>query len=206
MGNKRVGLFLALMAALMLTACGEAASTVGNVRGTQEDKQDADAQPSAQAGEEDSAKSGGEEENASAAADQGGSEEGYVFTYRDITMSVDTDAAPVLEALGEAKSYYEAASCAFEGLDKIYTYNDFEIYTYPAGDKDMISGIIFRSDIVSTPEGIAIGADAAKVKEIYGEGLEEEGNLVYEKGGMRLSFVVQEDKVASIEYQSTALD
>ncbi len=57
-GNKRAGLLLALMAALMLTACGEAASTVGNVRGTQEDEQEAGDQPSARAGEETSAKSG----------------------------------------------------------------------------------------------------------------------------------------------------
>ena len=58
----------------------------------------------------------------------------YVFTTGDgVTVSVDEDMAQVLTDLGEAQSYFEAESCAFEGLDKTYTYPGFVITTRPDG-------------------------------------------------------------------------
>lgn len=130
---------------------------------------------------------------------------GYVFTYNGTSIQVDADAAPIVSALGDPVSYFDAASCAFEGLDKFYSYNGFELNTYPSGDKDYISAIVFRDDSVSTDEGVCIGDSADKVKEVYGEGTEESGMLVYEKDGMKLCFVVK-DTVVSIEYRSTVLD
>ena len=46
---------------------------------------------------------------------QGTQAKGYVFIYNGVTVSVDGDMAPILEAFGEPADYYEAASCAFEG-------------------------------------------------------------------------------------------
>lgn len=130
---------------------------------------------------------------------------GYVFTCKGTSVQVDADAAPVVSALGEPVSYYEAASCAFEGLDKFYTYNGFELHTYPSEDKDYVSAIVFIDDSVSTAEGVSIGDTLEKVKEAYGEGTEESGMLVYEKDGMKLCFILK-DTVVSIEYRSTVLD
>ena len=41
---------------------------------------------------------------------------------------MNTDVAPVIEALGEPLHYFESESCAFKGLNK-YTYGGFEIST-----------------------------------------------------------------------------
>ena len=140
----------------------------------------------------------------SAGTVQGG--KGYVFTYKGTTIQVDADAAPIVEALGEPASYYEAASCAFEGLDKIYSYSGFELNTYPSGDKDLVSAVVFRDDSVSTAEGVCIGDTLEKVKQVYGDDCtEEDGMLVYEKDGMKLCFILKED-VAAIEYRSTVLE
>ncbi len=138
----------------------------------------------------------------------GGSGKGYTFSANGITIGMDVDAAPILEKLGDPASYFEAASCAFEGLDKMYTYSGFEVDTYPAAeDKDCVSAVILKDDSVSTPEGVAIGDSRDKVVEAYGDGFKEEnGSLVYEKDGMKLSFILQDDAVASIEYRSTVLD
>ena len=130
---------------------------------------------------------------------------GYVFKVGDVTVEVDGDAAPVIEALGEPASYFEAASCAFEGLDKIYTYNGYEIDTYPAQERDLVAAVILKDDSVSTAEGICIGDSLEKLLEAYGEGVQENGMLVYSRDGMKLCFILQEDSVVSIEYRSTAL-
>lgn len=130
---------------------------------------------------------------------------GYVFTYNNTAISVDADAGAIVAALGDPVSYYEAKSCAFDGLDKIYSYSGFDMNTYPSGDKDYVSAVVFRDDSVSTAEGISIGDSLEKVKQAYGEGTEEGGMLVYEKDGMKLCFILKDDVIA-IEYRSTVLD
>lgn len=132
---------------------------------------------------------------------------GYVFVYKGTTIEVDADVAPIVEALGEPASYFEAASCAFEGLDKIYTYSGFELNTYPSGEKDQVSAVVFKDDSVSTAEGVCIGDTLEKVQQVYGEdGTEENGMLVYAKDGMKLCIIMKDGSVASIEYRSTVLE
>lgn len=124
-------------------------------------------------------------------------------------MEIDADAAPILDQLGEPVSYFEAASCAFDGLDKMYTYHGFELDTYPDGDKDYVSGVILKDDSVLTAEGIGIGDTREELEQAYpgeGAGREENGMLVYEKDGMKLCFILQEDEIISIEYRSTVLE
>ena len=146
---------------------------------------------------------------ADTAEDQEGSSAaaGYVFHAStgsgECDVCPDQDMAEVLAALGEANSYFEAASCAFEGLDKMYTYSHFEIDTYPDGETDRISMIIFWDDLVSTAEGISIGSSFEKLQEVYGEDYTfEDGYYIYEKNGAELCFLVSDDAVSSIQYRS----
>ncbi len=131
---------------------------------------------------------------------------GYIFEYKGTKVEIDGEAAPVVEALGEAASYFEAPSCAFEGIDKTYTYSGFELDTYPQGEVDHISAVVFKDDSVATAEGICIGDTREKLEEAYGAGTEEGGMLVYAKDGMKLCFILQGDEVVSIEYRSTVLE
>lgn len=132
---------------------------------------------------------------------------GFVFETEGVSFTADQDMAQVLEKLGEPVSYYEAASCAFQGLDKIYTYQHFEINTYPDGDRDLISSIVLKDDLISTPEGLSIGQTKAEMEAIYGTDYETRGNMcVYTKDGMHLSVLVEGDAVTSIEYDSAVLD
>lgn len=131
---------------------------------------------------------------------------GYVFVSGGTTVEIDALAAPIVEKLGKPVSYFESASCAFEGLDKKYTYKGFDLDTYPSGKDDMVSAVVFKDDSIKTPEGIGIGDSAKKVKEVYGEGEEAGGMLVYAKDGMKLNFIIKDGDVASIEYRTTVLD
>lgn len=132
---------------------------------------------------------------------------GWTFQAGDVTLTPDMDMSAIADQLGEPKSYFEAASCAFEGLDKIYTYTSFEIETYPRDTADCIKSIVLKDDTVSTVEGVSIGDSEDKVRETYGAPAEEStGKLVYQKEKTNLVFVISSGVVASIEYDSMVME
>ena len=96
--------------------------------------------------------------NSAAPNNSGSNPKDYVFKSGSTTISMKAEAAPLLKALGAYKTSYEAPSCAFDGMDKIYSYGAYDILTYTADGKDFISGVVLRDDTVETPEGIAIGS------------------------------------------------
>ena len=126
----------------------------------------------------------------------------FTFTTADgKAVAVNADMADVLAELGEGQSYFEAESCAFEGLDKTYTYPGFVITTRPDGDKDYVNSIRLTDDTVTTGEGVYIGSSEADVKAAYGEdGGDAEGMLSYTAGDVTLNFILEDGVVTSIEY------
>ena len=130
---------------------------------------------------------------------------GFVFTYNGTEITVDADAAPIVEALGEPNQYFESPSCAAEGIGKLYTYSDFEIQTYPDGDKDLILYVLLRTDNVATAEGIDLSSSRDDIIAAYGEPTSEAtGAMTYEKDGVSLVFIFNGDSLISIEYDSPA--
>ena len=132
---------------------------------------------------------------------------GYVFESNGVKVGVDMEAAAIVAALGEPNSYFEAPSCAFDGLDKTYNYGSFEISTYEQDGKDYITSVVFCDDLIETPEGVSLYETKADMVKAYGEGyVEEYGMLVYAKDGMKLMFLLKEDEITSIQYASTVLE
>ena len=115
-------------------------------------------------------------------------------------LKIDQDMSEALTALGEPLSYFEAASCAFEGLDKTYTYAGFVISTRPEGEKDFVNSILLTDDSVTTPEGAYIGCPKADVVAAYGEGNDLGALLTYTLGDCTMNFIITDEKVVSIEY------
>ena len=127
--------------------------------------------------------------------------DGYVFTHNGVDIVLGEEAAPKLEALGEAANYFESPSCAFNGIDKTYSYGGVELYTYPEGDKDYFLSVILVDDSVKTPEGIYIGSTLDSMLGAYGEGYaEDKGLYTYTKGKMSLAFLVDGGEVVTITY------
>ena len=126
---------------------------------------------------------------------------GYAFTTpNSCTVAIDDDMAQVLEELGEPQSYFEAASCAFEGLDKTYTYSGFTIITRPE-EADLVTSILLTDDSTATPEGIYIGSPAESVTAAYGAADKQADTLLsYTRGGTTLNFILNDGVVISIEY------
>ena len=53
-------------------------------------------------------------------------EESYAFKTGDTVISMGAEAAPILKALGKAKSTFEQDSFYYKGKTLIYTYDNFE--------------------------------------------------------------------------------
>lgn len=133
--------------------------------------------------------------------DSGNKNEEFVFKCKDVVITPNDEAEGIIEKLGKYISYDESNSCAFEGLDKVYKYSGFEIQTYPVKNKDYIYSITFLNDMVSTVEGVSIGASREKVIEIYGDKYESIGdNISYTLGKTSLQFIFRDGKVTSIKY------
>lgn len=129
----------------------------------------------------------------------------YVMNYQGCDLPANADFAPLLAYLGDPANYFEAESCAFEGLDKTYTYDAVEIITYPDEDVDRISTVRILTNAVSTPEGITIGSTPEDVTAAYGEEYDAIGQqYTYEDGDCLLSILFQDGKAISVEY--TALN
>lgn len=133
--------------------------------------------------------------------------EGYVFSAKGVSIVIDSDVAPVLSSLGDPGSYFEEASCAFDGIDKTYSYSGFEIKTYPTDSGDRIQGVFLTDDRVQTAEGLRVGSSKADMESLYGTDYTVKGTeYTYEKGGMTLRVTMKDDTVNLITYASEILD
>ncbi len=130
------------------------------------------------------------------------------FRVGNTEIRLNTQAAPVLQALGEARECSESPSCAFEGLDRIYIYSGFRIQTYEADGTEYLYSVEIVDDSVSTPEGITIGASKDDVIAKYCAGTppyrteEENGRIlcISNDGAYTLQFLLRNEKVTNIQY------
>ena len=127
----------------------------------------------------------------------------FSFTYKDVIIELNSNISDILGALGEPSSILESPSCAFDGIDRIYSYPGIQIYTYPVGDDDFIHTIGFFTDAVSTTEGkIFLGNNSQAVIDAYGpDHTYETGMYRYTRGKTVLEFLVEDDIVIGITYR-----
>jgi len=137
-------------------------------------------------------------------ADTAPEEDSWYFEKDGVKVFMNVPAEPVIQALGEYRNSYEAPSCAFDGMDVVYTYPGYEILSYEQEGEAAISGVVLRDDTVETAEGISIGSDAAAVEEVYGKLEEGATNLRVTKGNCELLIILTEGSVSSIQYIALA--
>lgn len=127
---------------------------------------------------------------------------GHSFTYNETVISLNTDAAPILAALGEPKNYTEETSCAYEGLDKTYYYGSFYLTTYPKDETEYIRSVWFVDDGVATADGIRIGSTKPEVEAAYGRGTFNGVNAynIINKN-TQLTIILIDGSVSSIQYK-----
>jgi uncharacterized lipoprotein YehR (DUF1307 family) len=126
-------------------------------------------------------------------------EDTFKFAYKGVDVTPGKEFKS--ESIDEEASFFELESCAFEGNDKVYTYENMEITASAMNGKDTVYSIYFLNDAVETTEGVKIADEKAKMIEKYGEKYEHINNkYTYVKGNVALSFIVENDVITSIEY------
>ena len=141
--------------------------------------------------------SGAQEAGETAAA----SADAYVFTYNGVQIRMNAPADDIISALGDDYTYFEAPSCAFEGLDKVYTYNSIVVRSYTRDGADYIAAVELKDDTVATAEGIRIGSSEDDVRAAYGEdGTPGTAGIEYTLGDSFISFIFENGRVAAITY------
>lgn len=196
---------IGLFCCLMLTACGNTSvSGGGNDQTVQQNSSDQTGQNAAdaeQAAATEAATPAGDAEGTDSTSDSSAESADYYFAADDLDIHMNDAMAPILEKLGEPNFYFEAPSCAFEGMDRIYTYNGFEIYTYMENDTEYVFSIVFTDDSRKTREGAGLGTTLAELEQMYGTGYEQNfEQYTYYTDVCRLSFILENDAVISVEY------
>lgn len=129
-------------------------------------------------------------------------EKGYVFESAGTAIEIDAKVDTYTSRLGEPKGgYYEAKSCAFDGLDKFWYYDGFTIQAYQKDGEDLVYQVLLTDDTVKTKEGVKIGDTKDKIISVYGSGYKVNGTMyIYESGNMMLEFNIKDDVIISIAY------
>lgn len=97
-------------------------------------------------------------------------------TLKNTKILLNTSMDNVSKILGSTTDYSEAPSCNYDGLDKVFTYGDVNIYTYPHPSGDIINEIEINDAAITTDKGIApIGKTIEDIKAVYGEPTAVEG-------------------------------
>lgn len=72
------------------------------------------------------------------------------------------------EGMPETTAYVEAASCYYDGLDKVFSYDGYEVTTYPKEDGDYIQDINISSDSIKTDKNVGVGSTLEELEKAYG--------------------------------------
>lgn len=127
---------------------------------------------------------------------------GYFFNHNGKQIQVGMTMEEITNAIGEANSVFEAASCAFDGMARQYNYGSIEIVTYEDAGVEKCCSIYLNDDMAQTEEGVYIGMSKEDMENTYGTGYVEDGGIcTYVNGGMELRFTMAADgKISFIEY------
>jgi len=125
----------------------------------------------------------------------------FTYTTGDFVIEMDQNISEVIVALGEPVGFFEAPSCAFDGIDRIYAYPGLQIHTYPKGEEDHVHTVSLRDDSVQTEGGIYLGSSLNMVVLAYGDDYElDTGMYQYTRGKTTLAFYIEDNMVIGITY------
>lgn len=181
----------------VLTACGEA-KPAGNLAqnitmGAGSNQGNAE--------KDNAGKTGGDQE--SKAANQGKQKEekgAFGFLYEGVTLIPGETFDQ--SVLGVCSGVSEVPSCAFDGNDRVYNYEKFELTAYIEENGERIYSIYFIDPNLPTTEGLCLGDSVDDMKAFYGEDCETNGTSCnYTRGNTVLSIIIQNDIVVGIEYR-----
>ena len=106
------------------------------------------------------------------------------------------------EGMPETLQNMEAASCYFEGLDKVFTYDGYEITTYPKTDGDYIQDVNVSSETIRADKGVGVGSTLEDIEAAYGKDYTVSGKMYeyYQDDTKYIYFFILNDVVQYYGY------
>ncbi len=106
------------------------------------------------------------------------------------------------DGMPETTAYMEGASCYFDGLDKVFTYDGYEVTTYPKADGDYIQDVSISSDTIKTDKGIGVGSTIEDIEKAYGNDYTVSGKMYeyYQDDTKYMYFFILNDVVQYYGY------
>ena len=124
----------------------------------------------------------------------------FSVTRSEIAITLDAPAEPVLSVLGAPFGYGERKSSRGGGVEKIYRFTGMRLVTYESRDGERILGVTITARGQQTPEGIAVGDSAARVRQCFGPQAIQEGRCTLRRSHEQMEVRLENNVVTSIAY------
>ena len=125
----------------------------------------------------------------------------FALPLGNFIIYMDQNIQEVIDTMGEPLGVFEAPSCAFDGIDRIFSFPGLQIHTYPQDGDDFIHTVSVRDDSILTQNGIYLGNSWDSVLSAYGNDYQHAyGMFTFTKGVTTLSIFVEDDMVVAITY------
>ena len=149
----------------------------------------------------------GAENRSQNTADTGNEKNGgvsFFAEYKGVKIVMGAEAEAIISKLGEYQSKKEIGDCGGLGAQVKYSYPSVEVYVLESKDDgNVIDGISFRDDVITTPEGVYIGMDVSEAKTVLGTpDKESDSSMEYSDGKYALVIGFSDGKINGIDYLS----
>lgn len=209
--NKKLLAAAVCSAALLTMLCGCGADNSSSTAPAASESSAAESSAAEESAAESSEEAPSEAESAAESSEESAAEQTaetaqitFDYVLNGTTIVVGEEAAPVLEALGEAESVFEAPSCAFTGVSYYYTYGGVQVVTYP-DEHDQSLNRLYEVDLVddtaATNEGIKVGDTYDDLLAKYGTPDQETpAYAMYQTEGKAVRFFLEGENIKQIVY------
>ncbi|MGM9603761.1 MAG: hypothetical protein ACI3XG_01720 [Faecousia sp.] len=119
---------------------------------------------------------------------------------KETEITLNAPAGPILAALGAPFGYGEQKSAGHRGVEKTYRFSGLNVRTYQSKDGERILGVMITGSSFQTPEGIAIGDTAARVRECFGPESIREGCCTIRHSREQMVVMLENNVVTTIQY------
>ena len=125
----------------------------------------------------------------------------YYLTYNNVDIKLNTDFNNYMATLG---AYNDYRSNDGDVPGNIYYFDQFQVETYYLDNVERIKSILFTSEDIYTNEGLGLGDSEKYITQTYNQPTMYRNNVYYyELNNTSLSFIVDNNKIISIEYTIT---
>lgn len=126
---------------------------------------------------------------------------GYGFRYAGVTVYVHGKASGLIDKMGEPNKKSKSKSCAYDGEDIKYVYDDFTLVTYT--EKKVARNMYNPSNLLQKGKDQRRNQDWKQrknnEKEIW-KSTRQFRRVHLQKGKMGITFTVDDGKVSAIQY------